>query len=55
MIIFRESIGKLKDISDEELQTIIKHIPCNWDYDYKCIFETKVGKRYDLRLYRKPY
>ena len=54
MIIFRETIGKLKDISDEELQTIIRNMPCDWDYDYKIIFETKVGKRYNLRIYRKP-
>ena len=54
MIIFRETIGKLKDISYEELQTIIKNMPCDWDYDYKSIFETGVGKRYNLRIYRKP-
>ena len=54
MIIFRETIGKLKDISYEELQTIIKNIPSDWDYDYKSIFETKVGNRYNLRIYRKP-
>ena len=56
MIIFRKTIGKLKDISHEELQTIIKNMPCDWDYDYdyKSIFETGAGKRYNLRIYRKP-
>ena len=56
MILLKEGIGKLKNISYSELQNLIKHIPCNWGYEYKCIFESHFGQefnRYNVSLYRK--
>ena len=56
MILLKKGIGKLKNISSFELQNLIDHIPCNWGYEYKCIYEAHSDQefnRYNVRLYRK--
>ena len=56
MIVFKKGIGTLNNITYDELQNLLKNIPSNWDYDYKCTFESRVAKefnKYKLRLYRK--
>ena len=56
MILFKKGIGKLKNISYFELQTLLKHMPCDWGCEYKCIYESHSNKefnKYNVKFYRK--
>lgn len=64
MVIFkiRKGIGKLKNISYYELQTIINSLPIGWKYDIVCTnpgatrYDSGIDKkysRYTIKIYRE--
>lgn len=58
MIIFKKGIGKLRNISYDELTKIINNLPDNWMIDYKRIYKSIEGpnekyNQYNVKLYRR--
>lgn len=56
MIVVKKGIGILKNITYAELQSLLRNIPSNWEYDYECTYKSTVDKKYNnykLKLYRK--
>ncbi len=56
MIVFKKGIGKLHNISYDELHEIRNNLPNNWELDYKCIYNSSIDEKYNkynVKLYRK--
>ena len=56
MLLFERGIGKLKNISHSELETIIKNLPREWGYNFKYKHKSQVDEKYNkynVKLFRK--
>ena len=56
MILFEDGIGKLKNISHDELKTIINNIPKDWGYKFVITYRSESNEKYNLynvKLFRK--
>lgn len=56
MILFEKGIGKLKDISHDEFNTIVNNLPNDWGYSFTLIWESPLGEKYNkynVKLFRK--
>lgn len=40
----KKGIGILKNITYNELQSLLRNIPSNWEYDYECTYKSTVDK-----------
>lgn len=52
MVVGGTRIGVIKRITRSERDQIIKGLPINIHYSYKCVSEGDLGSRYNLYLFR---
>jgi hypothetical protein len=56
MFLFEKGIGKLKNISKDELKTITNNLPKDWGYSFVIVYESSVDEKYNkynVKLFRK--
>ena len=56
MFLYEKGIGKLKNISQQELKTITSNLPKDWGYSFIITYESKTDERYNkynVKLFRK--